>query len=184
MRKILLLLTSMIMALGMAACGNSDSGEEELNTPEAAVIGLLDGIKALDQTKINEYVTEDDIMYSTNIGESTDVAVFENLTYNVESVHTNEDRAVVTVEIANVNMTAVFQTYLENVMSSGEDVHTMTEEDAMEKLKEAIEQNKDNKISRTMDLSVTQVDGQWKVTTTEDFLSIISGGMADEMAFE
>ena len=63
MRKILLLLTSVMMVLGMAACGGGGGGEEQsTNTPEAAVAGYLDAFKAVDQAKLNEYVTEDDVM--------------------------------------------------------------------------------------------------------------------------
>ena len=63
MRKILLLLASVMMALGMAACGGGGE-EQSTNTPEAAVAGYLDAFKAVDQAKLNEYVTEDDMMYS------------------------------------------------------------------------------------------------------------------------
>ncbi len=187
MRKILLLLTSIMMVFGMVACGgsNKEKGEENSNTPEATVTTLLEAIKTLDQTTINQCVAEDDKMYTANIGEEQDAFIFENLTYNIESVHTNEGRAIVTVELSNVNMTEALQTYLENVMSLGEEAQTLTEEETIARLKEAVEQNKENTISRTMDLELNQVeDGQWKVKTTDDFLSIISGGITDEMAFE
>ena len=186
MRKFLLLLTSIMMVLGMAACGGAaEEQEQNGNTPEATVTTLLEAIKIFDQTTINQCVEEDDNMYTTEIGESQDAFIFENLTYNIESVHSNEGRAFVTVVLSNINMAEAFQTYLENVMALGEEAQTLTEEETLAKLKEAIEQNKENIISRTMDLELNQgEDGQWKVKTTDDFLSIISGGMADEMAFE
>ena len=76
MRKILLLLTSVMMVLGMAACGGGGGGEEQsTNTPEAAVAGYLDAFKAVDQAKLNEYVTEDDVMYSEDTESVTEAQV-------------------------------------------------------------------------------------------------------------
>lgn len=189
MRKFLLLLTSIMMVLGMAACGGTaEQQKQNSNTPEATVATFLEAIKTFDQTTINQCVEKDDKMYITEMGETQDAFIFENLTYNIESVHSNEGRAFVKVELSNVNMEESFQTYLENVMALGEEAQTLTQEEIIAKFKEAIEQNKDNTISRTMNLELNQEDdGQWKVKTTDDFLSIISGGMADmadEMAFE
>jgi len=89
MRKILLLLTSVMMVLGMAACGGGGGGEEQsTNTPEAAVAGYLDAFKAVDQAKLNEYVTEDDMMYSedTTQDNTEEKIIFENITYKIKSL--------------------------------------------------------------------------------------------------
>ena len=47
MRKFLLLLTSIMMVLGMAACGGAaEEQEQNGNTPEATVTTLLEAIKS------------------------------------------------------------------------------------------------------------------------------------------
>ena len=90
MRRILLLLTSVVVALGMVACGKSEQAENEQNssTPETTVAALLDAVKEGDQTKINQYVAQDDSMYSEE--SETDVTqakvMFENITYHIQRV--------------------------------------------------------------------------------------------------
>ena len=120
MRKILLLLTSVMMALGIVACGGSgESGEENTNTPEAAVAGFLDAVKEGDQSKANEYLEKEDTMYSEDTAEDTTQLkmMLENITYNIQSVNTDtEGVSIVTVDITNVDMSAVFQTYMQNAL--------------------------------------------------------------------
>lgn len=183
MRKILLLLTSVMMVLGMAACGGGGGGEEQsTNTPEAAVVGYLDAFKAVDQAKLNEYVTEDDVMYSedTEGVNSEAQVVFGNISYEIKSVNAEEGSttATVTTDVTNVDMTAVMQSMMTAAMTESGDVEAMDEEKSMEMLKQAIEDNKENKITKTVDIEVTKVDDQWKVKSTDELLTALSGGIA------
>ncbi len=181
MRKILLLLTSVMMVLGMAACGGGGGGEEQsTNTPEAAVAGYLDAFKAVDQAKLNEYVTEDDVMYSEDTESVTEAqVVFGNFTYEIKSVNTDtEGVAIVTTDITNIDMTAVMQSMMAAAMTESGDVEAMDEEKSMEMLKQAIEDNKENKITKTVDIEVTKVDDQWKVKSTDELLTVLSGGIS------
>ena len=182
MRKILLLLTSIMMALGMAACSGGGGGEDvqDTNTPEAAVAGYLDAFKAADQAKINEYITEDDVMYSEDTESVTEAqVVFGNFTYEVKSVNTDtEGVAIVTTDITNIDMTAVMQSMMTAAMTEIGDIEAMDEEKSMEMLKQAIEENKDNTITKTVDIEVTKVDDQWKVKSTDELLTVLSGGIS------
>ena len=45
-------------------------------------------------------------------------------------------------------------------------------------LKQAIEENKDNTITKTVDIEVTKVDDQWKVKSTDELLTVLSGGIS------
>ncbi len=181
MRKILLLLTSVMMVLGMAACGGGGGGEEQsTNTPEAAVAGYLDAFKAVDQAKLNEYITKDDVMYSEDTESVTEAqVVFGNFTYEIKSVNTDtEGVAIVTTDITNIDMTAVMQSMMAAAMTESGDVEAMDEEKSMEMLKQAIEDNKENKITKTVDIEVTKVDDQWKVKSTDELLTVLSGGIS------
>lgn len=182
MRKILLLLTSVMMVLGMAACGGGGGGEEQsTNTPEAAVAGYLDAFKAVDQAKLNEYVTEDDMMYSEDTEDVSEAqVVFGNISYEIKSVNAEEGSttATVTTDVTNVDMTAVMQSMMAAAMTESGDVEAMDEEKSMEMLKQAIEDNKENKITKTVDIEVTKVDDQWKVKSTDELLTVLSGGIS------
>ena len=183
MRKILLLLTSVMMALGMAACSGSGGGGEEeqnTNTPEAAVTGYLDAFKAVDQAKINEYVTEDDMMYSEDTEDVSEAQiVFGNVSYEIKSVNTDtEGVAIVTTDITNIDMAAVMQSMMAAAMTESGDIETMDEEKSMEMLKTAIEDNKENTVTKTIDIEVTQVEDQWKVKSTDELITALSGGIA------
>ena len=75
-------------------------------------------------------------------------------------------------------MTAVMQSMMTAAMTESGDVEAMDEEKSMEMLKQAIEDNKENKITKTVDIEVTKVDDQWKVKSTDELLTALSGGIA------
>ena len=54
----------------------------------------------------------------------------------------------------------------------------MDEEKSMEMLKQAIEDNKDNTITKTVDIELTQVEDKWKVKSTDELITALSGGIA------
>ena len=171
-----------MMVLGMAACGGGGGEEkQDTNTPEAAVAGYLDAFKAVDQAKINEYVAEDDMMYSEDTEEDISEAqiVFGNITYEIKSVNTDtEGVAIVTTDITNIDMTAVMQSLMTAAMTESGDIEAMDEEKSMEMLKQAIEDNKDNTITKTVDIELTQVEDKWKVKSTDELVTVLSGGIA------
>lgn len=94
MKKFLLLLTIMVISFGIVACGdnkNNDSNEngeseiadvEKMSPEETAVVGFLEAVKQADFAKINEYVTENDMMYSedTTQDNTEEKIIFENIT--------------------------------------------------------------------------------------------------------
>ncbi len=99
MKKFLLLLTTMVISFGVVACGdkNNDSNGydefevadmEELESEEIAVVGFLEAVKQADFAKINEYVIEDDMMYSedTTQDNTEEKIIFENITYKIKSL--------------------------------------------------------------------------------------------------
>lgn len=187
MRRILLLLTSVVVALGMVACGKSEQAENEQNssTPETTVAALLDAVKEGDQTKINQYVAQDDSMYSEE--SETDVTqakvMFENITYHIQSVDVidTEGTAVVTVDITNVDMNIVMQEYMNKALEASANSTDMTEEEAMTLLKDSIAENKENTITKTVNLEVKRAEsGEWKVKTTDELNTILAGGLSEE----
>ncbi len=176
-----------MMAVGMTACGGSDSGsseeEQNNNAPETAVASLLDAVKEGDQEKVNQYVTNDDTMHSENTESDITQAkmMFENITYNVESVNADtEGIVIVTVDITNIDMAKVMQEYMQKGMAAAVGNPDITEDEAMAMLQETMEENKENTITKTIDLEVTQVDGEWKVKTTDELNSILAGGLSED----
>ena len=89
MKKFLLLLTTMVISFGVVACGdknNDSNGYDE--SEEIAVVGFLEAVKQADFAKINEYVIEDDMMYSedTTQDNTEEKIIFENITYKIKSL--------------------------------------------------------------------------------------------------
>lgn len=182
MRRILLLLTSFVVALGIVACGKS---EQNSSTPEATVAALLDAVKEGDQTKVNQYVSQYDSMYSEN--SETDITqaklMFENITYHIQSVDVidTEGTSVVTVDITNIDMNIVMQEYMKKVLEISANSTDMTEEEAMTLLKDSIEENKENTITKTINLEVKRAEsGEWEVKTTDELNTILAGGLSEE----
>ena len=75
-------------------------------------------------------------------------------------------------------MTAVLQSMMTAAMTESGDVEAMDEEKSMEMLKQAIEDNKDNTITKTVDIELTQVEDKWKVKSTDELVTALSGGIA------
>ncbi len=192
MKKFLLLLTTMVISFGVVACGDKNNASngydesevidmEELEPEEIAVVGFLEAVKQADFAKINEYVIEDDMMYSedTTQDNTEEKIIFENITYKIKSLVSldtseegNEGKATVGVEITNVDINTALQNYQQTV---GEKTD-MTKEEIIAFVKEAITQNKDNTITKKVDIDVIQVDKQWKVQTTEELIFALIGG--------
>ena len=192
MKKFLLLLTTMVISFGVVACGDKNNASngydesevidmEELEPEEIAVVGFLEAVKQADFAKINEYVIEDDMMYSedTTQDNTEEKIIFENITYKIKSLVSldtseegNEGKATVGVEITYVDINTALQNYQQTV---GEKTD-MTKEEIIAFVKEAITQNKDNTITKKVDIDVIQVDKQWKVQTTEELIFALIGG--------
>ena len=186
MRKILIWITAVTMAFAMTACSSSQSGATD--TAEAAVIGLLDAIKAVDQAKVNQYVTPEDSMYSEDTATTEDVEttklLFENMTYEVTSAEENGDSAVVKVDITTLDMSVIMQQYMQSSLEladSATAAEEITQETTTQLLKDAIEQNKNPTVSSSVELNVNKTEEGWKVETNASFYSAISGGISEEL---
>lgn len=193
MKKILLLLVSIIVVWGMVACGDNKEEQKEQSsdieqeqyssTPEAAVIGYLNSFQSGRQDKANQYVTEDDIIYSVD-AEDKDIAtiqmLFGNITYKIKSENIEEnDTASVITDITNVDMNMVMQA-IQSSLKESSDSSNMTQEAIMTVIEKAIEQNKDNTVTQTVEIEVVKVNEEWKVKTTSELLTAISGGVTPE----
>ncbi len=193
MKKILLLFNLVVIVLGMGACGKKENLQEqtvpqeqiplEQNTPDAAVIGYLNAFQAGRQDKANQYVTEDDIIYAED-AEDKDIAtiqmLFGNMTYRVKSLTMGENNnAIVTTEITNVNMSAVMQA-VQSSLKASSGSSNQTQEEILSMIQEAIEQNKDNTVTQTVEIEVVKGNDTWKVKTTTELLTAISGGVTPE----
>ncbi len=178
MRKILVWITAVMMVFGMAACSSSGGGED--NTAEAAVIGLLDALKAGDQEKVNQYVSPEDLLYAETIAtdEETEMTkiVLGNMTYEVVSSSESETEAVVKVDITTVDMAIVMQEYMQKALTAAADTTT---EEAMQMLQETIDENKDTTVSSSVEVNVVKMDDGWKVETDEALYSAVTGGLSD-----
>ena len=108
MRKIMVFLSAVLMAVSMAACsGGGDNAE-------TAVSGYLDALKAYDLEKSNSYLVEGDEAYNMLAESGEEIKeeekiVMKYLSYAIKGSEENGDTAVVTVDITNVNMQDVFK---------------------------------------------------------------------------
>ena len=180
MRKIMVFLSAVLMAVSMAACsGGGDNAE-------TAVSGYLDALKAYDLEKSNSYLVEGDEAYNMLAESGEEIKeeekiVMKYLSYAIKGSEENGDTAVITVDITNVNMQDVLKAYMAEGLAAAFENPEMTEEEMMQMLVDAFEANKDNTVTTTVDINLTKADGSWKVQTDDALFSALMGGMSADL---
>lgn len=183
MRKIEILLLVLLISLNVA-CSSS-----KLETAEQATTNVLAAIKTLDQDTINKYMNYNDLVEQSeadNNGFQTK-KIFENLEYKIVSSDEKENEAIIEVELTNIDMEKVMGDVMKNAIAEvfsqafTSESKQLSEEENQQKmnrfLEEAIANNKDSKVTNTVDIKLNKVDGQWKINADELFLNAVTGNM-------
>ncbi len=113
-----------------------------------------------------------------------------NLTFQIVESTTGENEATVKVEMSNVNMAGILGDVLSTVMADAFSSVFGDEEQSEEALNQRIldlftqgfKENKDNIVTKTLDISMNLKNGQWKINANETLLDGMFGGLISSAA--
>ena len=193
MKRILALLTVLSMCLSLTACGSNRE------SAETVVDNAIQAFQSADQEQTQQYwgdtdftetsdeLTAEDEVYSQELLKK----IAGGLTYTITGSSEDEDAgtATVTVEFTNLDMGAIMSDWVADMISQAfgyaflpEDQQPTDEElnqMYMDGLEDAMENHADDKVTNTVDISLSLVDDEWKINTTEDVVNAMVGGMMD-----
>lgn len=197
MKKCLSVVLVMIVCLSLSSCGSKRASAESV---------VESGIKAFqnaDQETIQQYWGDTDftdVPPSENTAES-DVygqelleKLASNLTYQITGSSEDEDAgsATVTVEFTNIDMGAIVPEWIGNIFAQTfgyaflpEDQQPSEDELSamyMDSLNSVINNHANDLVTNTVDITLSLVDDEWKINTTDDVIDAMVGGMISSVS--
>ena len=193
MKRIFVLFTVLSMCLSLTACGSSRE------SAETVVDQAIKAFQSLDQEETQQYWGDTDFTETSDDLTSEDEVynqellkkIAEGLTYTIIGSSEDEDAgaATVTVEFTNIDMASVMSDWIadmisqtfgyaflpENQQPTDEELNQMY----MDGLEEAMDNHADDRVTSTVDISLSLVDNEWKINTTDDVVNAMVGGMMD-----
>ena len=193
MKRIFVLFTVLSMCLSLTACGSSRE------SAKTVVDQAIKAFQSLDQEETQQYWEDTDFTETSDDLASEDEVynqellkkIAEGLTYTIIGSSEDEDArtATVTVEFTNIDMASVMSDWIGDMISQTfgyaflpEDQQPTDEElnqMYMDGLEEAMDNHADDKVTSTVDISLSLVDNEWKINTTDDVVNAMVGGMMD-----
>lgn len=158
--------------------------------PADSVTGFIDALKNVEIEKATSYTTDGNVD-DLDLGEDSQEAVemlqlyFKNLEYSVKNTTKEKDTAVVTVEISNKDLNAIFTMYqakaIEIAMSKLGNTSTSTDEDMETELlncfKSLFDSQEIESVTNTVDVKLNKVGKEWKVVFDETFVGAMLPGI-------
>lgn len=196
MKKIFCTILAMILCISLGGCNGGR------NSAKSVVEDALKAFQSADSTAIQQYWKDTDFMVGTSESDVADeefgqklLELFaENMTYAITDSDEDENAgtAVVTVEITNIDMSAVLPDWVRKVFSqlmgyvylpenqqpSEEELNQLY----MECLNNAIVEHLDDRKLHIVDISLTLVENEWKIETSETVADAMVGGMITQLA--
>ena len=192
-RTLLALLVGLSLLLSLAACGSERASAQEVT--EQGLAALRD----LDVLALPQYWNTDDLGDLTQAGEEVDLsaedtaalaqAMTRHLSWQVISAQEDPGAgtASVTVSLTNLDMAPVVGQFLQEAFSDAlssalqADGQQPTEEEMtqqyLQTLTDLLNQEGLDTRTTTVEVPLTLVDGQWKITPDEALLDALSGGL-------
>lgn len=190
LRKILALIITTLMVLGCVGCSNSSKTKND--SAETVVQNYLNALKTADFDTASSYIV---VAPEGLSGSEEDVQTKEfienflkNLDYSIVSSAEEDTSATVTAKIENVDMSAIMNTYFEEMVTLA--FAGLSEAEMESKLSStlinSIALNKDNLIENEVSVKLDKTDSGWVIDENNSaFADAILGGMltmADEAA--
>lgn len=181
---------TIILAASLSACG------AKIDPPETVVDKALTALKASDfdtaamyfdtdiwasigkNTADNENSNE---IHNEDINKQIIQILMDNLQYTIVLSEENDDTAVVTVKIKNINMADVMQDYLSEALNyvfsdiSADELETKLNE----LLINSMDKNTENLIENEVDLTLNKTETGWIIAVDTSFVDAITGGIAN-----
>ena len=186
-RKILALLLGLSLLFTLAACGTSRPSAQSVT--ESAI----QGVQAVDQESVQQYwggeLLEEDALGLNAQDTELLKALTKNLTYKVISAEEDEEAgtAVVSVEFTNIDMSPVMGDFMQSLLGDAfqyaflpEDQQPTEEElseQYVQKFTELLSTEDLAKKTTSVEIPLTLVDDQWKITPDDAIIDAMFGGM-------
>lgn len=186
-RKILALLLGLSLLFTLAACGTARPSAQSVT--ESAI----QGVQAVDQESVQQYwggdLLEEDALGLNAQDTELLKALTKNLTYKVISAEEDEGAgtAVVSVEFTNIDMSPVMGDFMQSLLGDAfqyaflpEDQQPTEEElseQYVQKFTELLSAEDLAKKTTSVEIPLTLVDDQWKITPDDAIIDAMFGGM-------
>lgn len=197
-RTLLALLVGLSLLLSLAACGSERASAQEVTEQGLAALRDLD-VLALPQYWNTDGLNLDDLGDLTQAGEEVDLsaedtaalaqAMTRHLSWQVISAQEDPGAgtASVTVSLTNLDMAPVVGQFLQEAFSDAlssalqADGQQPTEEEMtqqyLQTLTDLLNQEDLDTRTTTVEVPLTLVDGQWKITPDEAVADALLGGL-------
>ena len=197
-RTLLALLVGLSLLLSLAACGSGRASAQEVTEQGLAALRDLD-VLALPQYWNTDGLNLDDLGDLTQAGEEVDLsaedtaalaqAMTRHLSWQVISAQEDPGAgtASVTVSLTNLDMAPVVGQFLQEAFSDAlssalqADGQQPTEEEMIQQylqtLTDLLNQEGLDTRTTTVEVPLTLVDGQWKITPDEAVVDALLGGL-------
>lgn len=197
MKKSFSLILALTLCLSLTGCGNKRASAESV---------VESGIKAFqsaDQEAIQQYwgdtdftdvSTEEENLENEAYGQEMLEKLASNLTYQITGSSEDEKAgtATVTVEFTNLDMGVIVPEWIGDVFAqslgyaflpedqqpSQEEINAMY----MDSLSSAIDNHAEDLVTNTVDVTLSLVDDEWKINTTDTVMNAMVGGMIDSIS--
>ncbi len=181
---------TVILMFSMLVLSLTGCGSDPTKDAEAAVSKNLDEVKNVSDETYNEYMQLLGLASLEIPEESTEQlktfvkTILDNIDYKIVSSEKVDDNNVtVKTDITSINMKAIMEKFQQEVanLSSSEDIKNLSQEEltkkAFELLANTVNQSDLEKVTTTVDISVTKVDKEWQPTMDSEIINAIYGDM-------
>lgn len=187
MKKLVrLAVAGLACAVLLAGC----SGQGKATDPEEVVAEVFEAVKTVDAKTYQAYVIDDAGLFadSDSWGEGEKQLVdimFHNMTYQIQSVETEDETAMVTADITNSDLSDIVMTAVGGMVNSAMSGDSLDEEayaaQMMEAMREASYSEDVELSTNTAQIELVKTDGNWKLKMTNDLLNVMGGGNLEDV---
>ena len=157
-----------------------------MKTPEKALTSMLKDLKSGDIEGVNQYVNFEEISLKSALDmteseefSEKDKAFYESLEWDVKSVKKENDTATIEIEATNKDYETVFKNYIQAMFQKFINNEDVSEDEELQLLLDEL--NKDTIGTKTVTetVTLTKVDGKWKITVDENLMQVIYPGLEE-----
>lgn len=155
------------------------------NTPEKTIDGMLNCLKNGDFEGVNKYVNYEEIAKDAStfedVKDDKELAslMFDKLSWKVNKVTKEKDKATVEVEITNKDFKKVITNYTQEALKIAFSGQTFSDEEQNNTLKEELKDESVGTKTVTATLNLNKENGKWKVQTEDTLISALLPGLEE-----
>ena len=157
-----------------------------IRTPYFAVTRAFNAMKKCDVATISKYIDYDSLVDSVsgNMEVKGEMSEFEkncfsDLSFKINTVKVEGDTAVINIDTTNKNFRNAITKWTQSIYQkfiSGEEV---SNEQGINLLNECLKDSSIGTITTNKDITLTKVDGKWKINTDEQLRDAIFPGISE-----